>query len=374
MRGTYPFLLWIGAAFFLPSPLADADSKPQVKKETHKNFSIENDVQKLDKYTITEYNIYGKIIQLTDYETTQTGKTQVKHNIIHKYDPQGNRIGTLKYNGDGNLIWSEEYVLDILGRKTRVNSAAYAPINQYTYTLYEYDALGNESLVKTFTEKDHQTSEIQRTYSSNNELTVVSQWFYILEEDKLVKKLIRTENEYNDIGQLSRSSTETQIGRNKWREVQLFENGFMVEWLKYENGKLSSQFKHQKRDTVAIEQHYEIPPPIPFQDPFFEYDDAKRDPLEHISHTPVSIVTIKQDQSGNITKKTLREHNEVVEVSYFDYDENNNLIHIKTIDKKTDNVKEIFRNYDHHRNLTKETVLFNEVKVKETYFEYEYYE
>ena len=93
-----------------------------------------------------------------------------------------------------------------------------------------------------------------------------------------------------------------------------------------------------------------------------------------ISHTPISIITIKQDQVGNITKKTLREHNEVVEVSYFDYDENNNLIHIKTIDKKTDNVKEVFRNYDHHRNLTKETVLFNEVKIKEAYFEYEYYE
>jgi len=373
-------LTFVWAAFVIPPQHPDkdpsADNSPQIKKEILQKYVVYDGSERvLDQHTETEYDIHGQVILFSEFEDNASGNRVIKHKSINKFDNEGRKIGSMKYNTDGELIWSEDIILDEAGRKIRVNNATYGTLHERTYTLYEYDDFNHISSIKTFNHKDEQTSHFERIYSKDGELIATSRWNYVLDEaNKLVKKTIDVTFDYNEHGELIRATTETQVGRTKLKDVRLFENNYMVEWLKYENHKLVSSFKHEKRDTTNTQQNdYDIPPPIPYQIPLLEYEDSKRDPLQNIQHTPVSSVTLKKDDHGNIIKKVVREQGQVTVVIYYDYDSNHNLIYTQTIHKRTNWTEEKTMEYDKHNNLTLKQTFENKVLVNEESIQYEYY-
>ena len=373
-------LAFMWAAFVMPpqpNDIPTSDNAPQIKKEILQKYVIYDGSERvLDQHTETEFDIHGQIILFTEFEDDAKGNRVIKNKNINKFDSDGRKIGSMKYNTEGDIIWSEDIILDEQGRKTRVNNATYGTLHERTYTLYHYDEFDNITKVKTYNEKDEQTSHFEREYNKDGDLLMTSKWSYVLDEsNKLVKKTIDVNFDYNEYGELVRATTETQIGRTKNKDVRLFENNYMVEWLKYENNKLISSFKHQKRDTTNQQQdNYDIPPPIPYQLPVLEYEDSKRDPLENIQHTPVSSVTLKKDDFGKILKKVIRENGQVSIVIYYDYDSQNNLIYTQTIYKRTNWTEEQTMEYDEHNNLTLMQTFENKVLVNEQSIEYEYYE
>lgn len=356
-------------AFQEPATLSE--SKPKVKKEVRKDFAVQNAARVLEKQTETEFDIYGKIVQYSEFDVLPEGRTILNRQTVNKYNAAGRRIGTVVYDADNTLLWSEEIELDDDNRTTKITQTDYlkSPINRI-YTLIEYDEYGNEAVSRTFSNINEQTSEKRRTYNDAGELLVFQQWLYVQNaEKKWVKRSVRTENEFNSRGHIIKSISDYQEGKRKWREVKHFENCAIVECDKYENGKLVSRYRRQERDTSANSPAYDVVPM-----PRTEYDDySERDVFAGVEHTEYRTVTLKTDKNGNVSKKVVREYNQVYSVTYYFYDDANNLIKERTILKSDDSSEERQYTYDEYNNLVRETILKNDQPVEEHAIVYEYY-
>jgi YD repeat-containing protein len=370
MLRKYACLLLLGwsAVFVQAQP---SDKKPiVVKKETRQDFSHEGANKNLVKQVMSEYDRFGKIIQYSEFDVLPKGRASLNRQTIHKYNQNGKKIGMMRYNSDNALLWSEEITLDQSERVIKTTETDYQrQPAQVTYTLIAYDNYGNEALFQTFNQRNEQTSEKKRTYNEEGELITFQQWGMVQNKSKeWVKRIVRTDNEYNKQGHVVKSISDIQEGKLKWREVKLFENCAIVECDKYENGKLVSRYRRQERDTT-YNPDYEV---IPL--PKTGYDDLEnRDPLAHIDHTDFRTITLKTDQNGNVSKKIVREMNEVYSVTYYYYDDKNRLIKDRTILKADDSSTEHQYTYDEYGHITKELVLENDQAKQEFLVLYEYY-
>ncbi|MCH2042498.1 MAG: hypothetical protein MK212_00030 [Saprospiraceae bacterium] len=353
--------------------LDNNDDAPQIKKQVLKEFELQEDILELKEHTETEYDVFGKIVELVEYGQAKNGKSKLKYQTIYKYDASSNKIGTLKYNQDGNLVWSESLTLGEDNQVLRIDYASYEPTHQHSYTLYEYDEHGNKVSTKTYNDKDEQTAEKKRLYNHNGELEIASNWSYVLDGDKLIKKSVSTKHEYDHSGRLVRSEKEIVQARERTKEINKFENGFMRECIVYKNGKLVDHFKHKGRDTSTVYREYKIEPPIPEQDPFMEYDDALRDPFQNIEHEAISTITFKKDELGNIIKKVFREYGKVTYVIYYDYDSFQNLSKKREIDKVTGDTKHELYTYDEFQNILRKETYSNEELIHKKMLTYHYY-
>ncbi|CAA6810982.1 MAG: Unknown protein [uncultured Aureispira sp.] len=347
--------------------------KPQIKTQIHKNFKLKGEQSMLQQHTETKYNIHGEVIEQAEYTETEQGNTALEKLKIIKYNVEGLYIGSMVYNRDNALIWSEENEYKGTDRVIKIRHTDYSDPSKSTYTTLEYDEDGHVILSKTYDKEDNQLSEQKRNYSSTGELLSAVDWTYTYRNAKLVKKTISLENQYNDKGQIIQSTLLSQDGKNRLKDVKLFKNNAIIDWIKYKNGRIINQFTAATRDTTAIIKEYAIPPPIPEQKVVLEYDDAKRNPLENIPHTPYKAVTYKTNKFGFPSKKITRTYNQVSEVVYYFYNDKGQLISEKTHDKISRDTDEIQYEYDLHNNPTKKMIFHNEKEVQQHLYSYEYY-
>jgi hypothetical protein len=358
--------------FILLAITSKAQERPKVKKEVRQDYKVQNKEKNLSKQVETEFDIFGKIVQYTEFDVLPEGKTQLNQQTVNKYNQQGQKIGTVINDADNSTLWSEEIFFDAENRINKTQQTDYKSGQaQRSYTTTEYDQYGNDFLYKTFNHQNEQTSEKRRTFNQTGEMVSSIYWLFIQNEDKKwVKKTTRTSNEFNSLGHVIKSIADIQEGKKKWREIKYFENCAMIECDKYINGKLVSHYRKQERDTTANNPAYDVIP-IPKTD--YEHPDDY-DPLAYIPHTEYRTVTFKTDKNGNIVKKVVRQQSEVFSVTYFTYTDDNQLVKEKTILKSDDSTEEHLYQYDQYQNLTKETILKNELATEEFAISYEYYQ
>jgi hypothetical protein len=368
-------------AFVLLSAFSSAQNakhitteKPKVRKEIRKNFDLDNQNRALEKQVETEFDIHGKIVQFTEFDVLPEGRTSLNRQTINKYNNDGRRIGTMVYDFNNVLLWSEELQLDNQGRTVKASQTDHNRTPKQSQTsAFEYDSQGNEVLSRSYNHLGDMTSEKRRSYNSSGEMVLQQYWYYTTSaEQKLMKRNVRTENEFNSRGHLIKSVSDIQEGKNKWQEVRYFENCAIVECDKYENGKLISHYRRQERDTTPNNPAYDVVP-VPFQPFPMEYDSQERDLLAGVPYTEYRTITLKTDKNGNIIKKIIREYGQVFSVTYYTYDQENYLTKELTILKADDSSEEYRYEYDKYYNLVKETKYINNKAVKELAVIYEYY-
>lgn len=363
-----PMLWIILLAFKMPS------SPPHpIKTQTHKVYQIEANRQLLQDHNTTKYNIHGDVIEYAEYEQNQQGNSILKQLKLIKYNVQGLYIGTMMYNHNNALIWSEENSYNDIDQITKITQTDYRDQTQTTYRLLFYDDYGNVQLSQTFDPNDNQLSEQKRTYTETGELISAQDWIYVSGKSKPIKKIINIDNQYNSRGQIIQSVMVLQEGKNKTKDVKVFKNSAIIDWIKYKNGRLVSHFKHKRQDSITIPKHYTLPPPIPEQTIPLEYDDSKRDPLANILHKPIQTVSFKYNKQNLPTKKVTRASNQVVEVIYYSYNDQDQLIKEKKQNKITRNSETTEYEYDHYNNPIKKNIYNNETLVEQHLYTYEYY-
>ncbi len=366
-------ILFLVLASFQSYPSTKSSPKPQIKTQIHKKFQLKNEQSILQQHTETKYNIHGEVIEQAEYTEDKQGNKALEKLKIIKYNVEGLYIGNMVYNRDNALIWSEENEYDETDHAIKIIHTDYSEPSNSTYTTLVYDDEGHVVLSKTYDQEDRQLSEQKRSYSSSGELLSAIDWTYTYLNSKLIKKTISLENQYNDKGQITQSTLVSQEGKNRLKDVKLFKNNAIIDWIKYKNGRIISQFTAATRDTTSIIKEYVIPPPIPEQKVVLEYDDAKRNPLENIPHTPYKAVTYKTNKFGLPSKKVTRTYNQVSEVVYYFYNDKEQLLSEKTHNKISRDTDEIQYEYDLYHNPTKKIILHNEKQVQEHLYSYEYY-
>jgi hypothetical protein len=332
-----------------------------------------NDTATLFKHTQTKYNIHGEIIEYAVYEPN--ANRILKELKILKYNSQGLLVGIMVYNKDNALVWTEEYQYNNREQVTKSLQIDYMTAKpKKSYQTLAYDNAGRLLNSKSFNTNDVQIAEINKSYSDNGELLSSSEWSTNDNGDKASKKTIVIENQYNQIGQLTHSIRQQQLGKKKIKDIKIFENCAIVSWTKLENGKLVSHFENKQKDIVPEAKEYLIPPPIPAQENGeLEYDDDKRDPLANIEHKAYRTVTRKTNKQGLLIKKIIREYNQVVEVIHYFYDEKDQLLRKRIFDKITTTEKEIRYRYDKHQNTVESKIYRNDSLAQKNVYNYEYY-
>lgn len=150
--------------------------KPQIKTKIHKIFELKGNQSVLQKYTETKYNIHGEVIEQAEYSENEQGKTALEKLKIIKYNVEGLYIGSMIYNRDNALIWSEENQYDQTEHLTKIIHTDYNDLSNSTYTTLVYDTEGHVVLSKTYNQEDNQLSEQKRSYSSTGELLSAIDW------------------------------------------------------------------------------------------------------------------------------------------------------------------------------------------------------
>lgn len=371
------FMLVMLSLTLLAFQLPDTnDVKPKIKKKTIKSYSYTNNVSALTTHIEEEFNIHGQVTTFSKYEATESGESSLQSVKVYKYNHLRHLVGTMVYDRNNILLWSEEKKWDEYDQVVAIKRTVYAPTASDVYTIFEYDDYGNITTSQTFSGEDENgelTSEKKRTYNNDGYLLTAVDWHYATQEDKRVKQTTQIENIYSAKGQIEKSILSTNDGKQRTKDIKVFQNGYMVAWNKYENGKIISKYKHLKPDTTAVEQQYELPPPIQDYRPKLEYDDAKRDPLQNIAHTPFRTMTVKTDKKGNVIKTVIREYGQVVSVIYSYYNEANLLIRERQIDKINNNALETNFQYDKYGSVLETSTYNGEELIAQQQYNYEYY-
>lgn len=374
IRGASLFLCLFFLAFQYPQgqPLMG----PQLKKKVYKNFSVQDDVRQLTEHTVIEYNETGDIVKYIDFQPRQDGSSHIRELKVYRYDDQGRHVATLAYESEDLLSWKEIFSFDAQNRKSRVDYTRFDFNGQphHTYSLYEYDSYGNESKISTFDQKNEPLSEKGWKYNAQGEVVTSYGWSYQEKEGERLKKTYKSYNKYDSKGNLIRSTFDMQLGDYKWKEVRLFENNYLVEWNKYENGKVISHFEHRRDEGQQVRRYYqpelEPPYPIPDEQP---RNVIEEEPFRDPKYRPVWTTTTKTDKEGNIIKIVERERGQVVNVTYCSYDDRNNLTRKKKIRKNKGWTEEVRNEYDHYDRLTRESTFIDGDLVALRSYQYEYF-
>jgi len=342
-----------------------ADSISPIKEKRILDYRLKDNKRLLQKKTVLEYNIYGNLVQQSFYKGEQLQRAE-----HFKYDRLGQLVGRLRYDSMQALIWSEDRQLDKEGRKLKVTQTAYRPPGfQQQYTLYSYSSGGKIKQVQTYNTEDQLVSEVNYLYSQLGELLGSNAWD--LQEDGR-KRSLSILHEYNKKGQIQRSVSILQNGKDRYKEVRNFENCFIIEWQRYQNGILYSHFKHDK-EQIREQGPSEIPPPLPFQLSPLDYEESRKDPLRYTDYQPLRSINTKNNEDGLPIKEAIREGEKLVEVRYFFYDEAKRLIRRKTVDKVNEEVKEEELSYTKEGLPLTHRQFLDKKLIQERSYEYIYY-
>ena len=134
-------ILFLVLASFQSYP-STKSPKPQIKTQIHKKFQLKNEQSTLQQHTETKYNIHGEVIEQAEYTEDDQGNTALEKLKIIKYNVEGLYIGSMIYNRDNALIWSEENEYDETDHVIKIRHTDYSDPSNSTYTTLAYDTEG----------------------------------------------------------------------------------------------------------------------------------------------------------------------------------------------------------------------------------------
>lgn len=369
-------LLLLLALFFYSHSWQTAD-KPKIKKEVVQVFEWVQQEKNLRKYTETEYNRAGKVVQFSEYKGQGQEQGALRRLKINRYDTKGRFLGSMLYDSAQALIQSEELRLDEDGQVLQKKLIDYSQNPSFVQEhLYEYNQEGL-LLFQQYYESQRLLSEKRMTYSEFGEVLRQEQWFY--EQDstgKERKKVVQTDYLYDELGYLEKSIKDYQIGRKKWREERVFRKNFLISLTLYKQGKRVSHFAVPQRDSSKIHEEYYLETPQPYPD-LEEWDfipPPPRDPMRNIPHTLLREVSLTYNDNEQLLRKAVREEEQVVEVTFYSYDEQKNLVEERKEDRLRLRDESTLYEYDDYSNLVRKVFYENGYIQREEQLAYEYYQ
>ena len=335
---------------------------PPVKSFTANTYeNVAGKMKIADKYEaiyLQNGKLLSKIVLKPDASSTLT----VRQKTSYTYDSSGKKTTTKHTALNDALILQEDYVYDFKGNIQKINRQSFdSTLNRLTQVdvSLKYSAKG-DVIEEVQLGEDGKKIESKNWTYQNNVIT-----FFVNEKyknNKLTEKAI-TEYKYSKDGVLQKAtSTNTLADKTVLKDIQVFENNFITEWLKYRNGQLISRFSPNKHSNVVEKQSLEI-----------ERPNNLKDQIMATSNEEWS-TNIEYDEDGKQRKvEYISKNNTILSILKFNYDQEDRVIKIEK-DVKDKFVKEdLLFAYDIYGNIVSESLIREGQVVTNREYHYEFY-
>jgi hypothetical protein len=335
---------------------------PPVKSFTANTYeNVAGKMKIADKYEAI-YLQNGKILSKFSLKPDASSNLVVKQKTTYTYDSSGKKTTTKHTVLNDVIMLQEDYLYDFKGNIQKINRQIFdSTLNRLTHidVSLKYSPQG-DMLEEVQVGEDGKKIESKNWTYQNNAIT-----FFVNEKyknNKLLEKVI-TEYKYSRDGLLQKAiSTNTLADKTILKDVQIFENNFITEWLKYRNGQLISRFAPNKHSNIKDKQPTEV-----------ERPNNLKDQLVSNSNEEWS-TNIEYDEDGKQRKvEYISKNNTVLSVLKFSYDPEDRVIKIEK-DVKEKSIKEdLTFSYDIYGNILSESLTQDgQLKTKREY-QYEFY-
>jgi hypothetical protein len=371
---TFAVILFLTLVFDLSA------QKVQIKSMLHKQYTPNNNGElTLSTQVNKEYNQSNKV-SLQEYSSlSKNNELQLDRQQRFSYDTKGRHQNTLEYNGDGILQAEMKLYWDEYDNKSKEEQIKYDNGQQtsvaVTYLL-EYDSEGNKNSEQFFNQAGNPIKGRTWYYNKQKEISKSFTW---LEDKKEPRKEIYTIYKRNKDGDLKQSTTTEKVNGKVFRkDVRYFSNNYVIEWKKYIEGKLESNFINEYRDSVIIRTTRKNKRKvISLEDAAKEKERlAKRKSKNNKKikkGTDLFVTNTEYDTYGNILVTTQSVNEKVITVTQYAYDDVGNRVKTIKIDKEKKQKDEEILEHDDWGNISKCTKKKNDKILSEDYYVYEYY-
>jgi len=346
--------------------------KAKVKSLEFQQREIKEEIQKdsllTTKKELKEYDEQGRLILQKIFVANPIGQLTPKKEVKKtfegrilrieeqtEYDEMGDplKMEQSHYNDDKDIV-KLEYI-DYLK----------APDTRYTKE-YEYDEYGllDKTLLKN--EAGKKVGEERWKYNADDEIIKYTKWEK-LPSGKKYKESEKTE--YDENGFLASSEKEIDDGQDKYKEITTFVRNRVEEQLKYKNGELISEFGGAKKGG---------------------FDPSKARVMMTFNNDGGGLGggggfggggfgrwanEDEYDDKGNKTKTIQKVDDVVTQITFYSYDERNNLISSKKVDyegEKETRVEEEVQEFDDNNNMLRRAVYVDGQIISEKRYNYQY--
>lgn len=350
--------------------------KPIIKFLQQEKFAPNDDGDLAINLRIEQsFNRYGNVTRQEYFYPRQDGELQSDRKKIHSYDSYGRHLNTLEYNGDNILEAEKKIVWDSKGNKTKVEDVQYTNGQQtktnVSYKL-EYDDNGNKKNEQYFDGDGKVIRSKTWFYNRENEVIKAESWVDLKNKPK---KEIMVNYSRNSNGDLVKSISIEKVNGSVYRkDVRIFNNNFVIQWKKYLNGKLDSEFINEYRDSVIIRTTRKNKRKITALPDTDNTDAGPNTSKKKKNKGDIWVTNSEYDAYGNIVITSQSMNGKVVHVFQYEYDEYGNCTRTIEVDKLKDLKNEEQLEYEEYGNIKKKTILKNGKIISREEFVYEYFE
>ncbi|MCH2043150.1 MAG: hypothetical protein MK212_03355 [Saprospiraceae bacterium] len=350
--------------------------KPIIKSIQQEKYAPNDDGDLAINLRIEQtFNRYGNVTRQEYFYLRQDGKLQSDRKKIHSYDSYGRHLNTLEYNGDNILEAEKKIIWDSKGNKTKVEDVQYTNGQQtrtnVSYKL-EYDDNGNKSTEQYFDGDGNTTRNKTWFYNKENEVIRAESWIDLKNKPK---KEIKVNYSRNSNGDLVKSVSVEKVNGSVYRkDVRIFNNNFVIQWKKYLNGKLDSEFINEYRDSVIIRTTRKNKRKVTALPDTEDTDAGPNAPKKKKNKGDIWVTNSEYDAYGNIVITSQSVNGKVVHVFQYEYDEYGNCTRTIEVDKLKDLKNEEQLEYEKYGNIKKKTILKNGKIISREEFVFEYFE
>lgn len=359
--------------FFLGSLSATAqiqlpDDKPFEKVTRDKYVLDDNHILQLSLRIEQRYDKMGNILEQEYFYLGGNEELQRDRRKEYTYDDQNRHLKTLDYNGDDVLESETTTIWDSYGNKSRVENVNYVGGEARRQLYYEllYDNKGNKDSER-FYDKEGKL-EKERSWKYNRMDEVVRSKTIIQRTGEAAKEIV-ARYKYDKEGGLEKSVHRETYGDLKKLDVRFFDNNHVVRWLKYQDGKLVSEYQNEYRDSVIIRTVARN------RKNLAQAENVKTNAVEQEDGTlqEIWVTDTEYDENGNISRMVERMDGKTREETLFFYDtKNRRETVVKNFPMKNRRTR---THYDYDLAGNKERVqhFVNDVLQSEERYHYEYY-
>lgn len=328
-----------------------------------------------------QYNQYKNLTREEYFYPNADNELQTDRKKVYSYDSKGRLLHVLEYNGDNILETEEKTYWDDEGTKTRIEHISYTGGQQSSVAvsyLLEYSQSSNKKIEKFYGKDGHQTKE--RTWYYNKENEVIKSYTWITKKNQPQKEIDITYKRDKD-GDLIKSVTKEKVNGKIYRkDIRNFSNNYVIQWKKYIEGKLESEFVNEYRDSVIIRSTRKNKRKIIT----LEQDEKRQAKIEKLKERRTKrkkkpgdelwVSNTEYDAYGNILITTQSVGDKVLMVVQYAYDDYGNKIKTLKINKEKNQKEEERLSHDEQGNIVLRTRLKNDKIISKDKFTYEYYE
>lgn len=244
-------VLLLFAASTASAQMQMPEDKPFEKIIRDKYILDDNQILQLSLRIEQRYDKAGNILEQEYFYLGGNEELQRDRRKVYTYDDKNRHLKTLDYNGDDILESETKTTWDEYGNKNRVENINYIGGEARRQLYYEllYDGKGNKDSERFYDKEGN--LEKERSWKYNRMDEVVRSTTVIRRPGEAEKKIV-ARYQYNHAGDLVKSIHRETYGSLKKLDVRFFENNHVVRWLKYQDGKLVSEYQNEYRDSVIV--------------------------------------------------------------------------------------------------------------------------